>query len=304
MHNRRGESEFYLLVNRSAAEFSQKKIDFLTGELRKAGLQYHLAETGSASEAIAILRRTIPRRPEGIIACGGDGSVVSAAQALIRRTTGLGIYPLGRFNNIYRSLYGEPDLKKAAEHILSNASKKIDHGIIGGKFFLGSIGLGFIPELVAQINNKKRIPRFGIGWSRMASQAAAMVEAKQLSITIDAFRFEMTPRILNINLLQFSAGLPISPASIDDDGKGEAIFDVGQNQAIVSSYIRQIFKKKYIYSDEIRMFRGKKISISPARDLKLYVDGDIIEYSGDSLEIEFFEKKIRVFYSPDPHQRR
>ncbi len=291
----RDQPVYYLLINPTAAGFSRKKIDFLTNELNKAGKPFHAIDITSFEKALVQLRGIVQRRPEGIIACGGDSTVNLAAQTIIRRTTGLGIFPLGRFNNIYRSLFGEPDLDSSVQHILSDQSKRIDHGLASGRFFLGSVGLGLIPEIFDQMKKGKN-PRFGLGWSRLAAQAAATVSPKQISIKIDAFRFDLMPRLLNINLLPYSVGLPIAPAAIDDDGKGEVIFDIGQNKAILSSFIRMIYKKKYIYSDEIRLFRGSKITISPIPRSKLYIDGEIVDHALDMLEIEFFEKKIRVLY--------
>ncbi len=291
-----GQSPFYLLINPSAAGFSRKKIDYLTNELKGAGKQFHSVDITSFDQALVQLKGIVQRHPEAIIACGGDGTVNLAAQTLIRRTTGLGIFPLGRFNNIYFSLHGKPNLSRSVEHILSGQSKKIDHGLASGRFFLGSVGLGLIPEIFEHIN-KGRVPRFGLGWSRLAAQSAAAVSAKEVSIKIDSFRFDLMPRLLNINLLPYSVGLPIAPACIDDDGKGEVIFDIGHDKAILSSFIRMIYKKKYIYSDEIRMFRGSKITISPIPRSKLYIDGEIVEHPLDVLEIEFFEKKIRILHS-------
>jgi diacylglycerol kinase family enzyme len=289
---------YYLIVNSAASGYSKSKIDYLIEEIAGAGGSHHLLEPSSPRDTAVQIRRIIHRRPEGIIACGGDSTVNAVAQHLIRRTSSLGILPLGRFNNIYRSLYGEPDIKKATRHILSHRNRQIDHGLASGHFFLGSIAWGFIPELLELID-KKGMPRFGISWSRYASLAAAQVKSSQFSIKIDAFKFDLAPRMLNINLLPFSLGLQLTAASIDDDGKGEIVFDIGQAGAIFSSYLRQIFKKKYIYSDDIRMFRGSKISISPMKGNRLLFDGEIIDYSAPSLEVEIFEKKIRVFHQPE-----
>jgi diacylglycerol kinase family enzyme len=285
---------FYLLVNHHAAGYSKKKVEFLTGELSRAGLEYRILEPSSADEAVFQVKRIINTRPEGIIACGGDSTVNLAAQHLIRRSPGLGIFPLGRFNNFYRSLFGDPDAATAVRHILSRQSRPIDHGLAGGRFFLGSIGLGLIPEL-HELLDKKGIPRFGISWSRCAATAAAAVSPQEYLIKIDAFRFNISPVLLNLNLLSFTLGLPLVSPSIDEDGKGEIIFDIGRGKAILSSYVRQIYKRKYLYSDEIRMFRGSKISIAPVKGKKLYIDGEITTCRTDSLEIEIFEKKIRIY---------
>jgi diacylglycerol kinase family enzyme len=98
-----------------------------------------------------------------------------------------------------------------------------------------------------------------------------------------------------MNLLPYSVGLPLSPTSAFDDGKAEIIFDTGDGKAILTSFIRKINKGKYVYSDEIRMFRGSKITVSSVRGRKLYIDGEIIKYPEANLSVETFQNKIRVF---------
>ncbi len=286
---------FGIVLNEEAFGFADDKIDFLISELAQSRANWHVIKSFTEKEVTYQVKRLLTRQPVGIIACGGDGTVNLVARNLIRRTCALGIFPLGKYNNIYNSLYGPPDLGEAVDHILSRQNRKIDYGTAGKHFFLGSIGLGLIPNLAELVGQKP--PRFAIGWSRKVSQASSSVKSTQTSIIIDEFKFDITPLCININLLSNSLGLPITPTSIDDDGKAEIVFDIGQGKANLSRFIRKIFKKKYTYSDEIRMYRGQKISITPTDKRKLYVDGDIIKLTDDTLKVETFPNKIRVYYN-------
>lgn len=288
-----------IIVNPQAAEYSKNKIDFLINEITAMGGRYFLNVPESAEECTNHIKRIINKQPNGIIVCGGDGTVNLVARSMIRRKIGLGIYPLGRFNNIYRSLYGKPDLKKAVRHILSLRTFRIDCGMAGRQFFLNAVAFGLIPEMLELLLVKKN-PRTAIGWSRLAAQAAAAVDIKPISIKLDAFAFELSPQILNINILSHCLGMPVTPASINDDGKSEVAFDVGKKTAIMSSYIRQVYKKKYIYSDEIRMYRGQRISIVDVKGRKMYIDGEITESRTPEIDIEILPGRIRVFHESQP----
>ncbi len=288
-----------VIVNPKAAEYSKNKIDFLLGAITTAGGRYFLSAPESAEDCTNHIKRIINRRPHGIIVCGGDGTVNLAARSMIRKKIGLGIYPLGRFNNIYRSLYGEPDLKKAVKHILSLRTNRIDCGTAGRQFFLNAVAFGLIPEMLEMLLIKKN-PRTAIGWSRLAARAAAAVDIRPLSVKLDAFAFELTPQVLNVNILSHCLGLPMAPVSVNNDGKSEVAFDVGNKKAIMSSYIRQIYKKKYIYSDEIRMYRGQRISISNVKGKKMYIDGEISECRTSEIDIEILPGRIRIFHEGQP----
>ncbi|UCD17949.1 MAG: hypothetical protein JSV44_03320 [Candidatus Zixiibacteriota bacterium] len=294
----RSRSHYCLVINSHACGYSRERIARLINAVTGAGASYHVIESDILKEVSFRIKRCLPKSPTGVIACGGDTTVNLVARHLIRRTCALGIYPLGRFNNIYRSLYGKPDYQQATHHILSGESRRIDQGLISGKFFLGSVGLGLIPEMYELIH-KKRIPRFGIGWSRLAASAAAAVRSRKLSLKVDAFGFDVAPLTLNINLLPYTLGLSLVPACIDDDGKCEVTFDSGRGQAIFSGYIRQIFKGKYTYADDIRMYRGTKIAINPVTAGKIYLDGELLDPPDEEVKIEIFPKRIRVFHSPE-----
>ena len=286
---------YNIIGNPAATDYSKDKVDRLCKAIVDSGGRYFLSIPDSEKNLLYHIKRIVSKSPGGIIVCGGDGTVNMVARHIIRRTISLGIIPMGRFNNIYRSLYGPPDFSGALEHILSRRNKKIDYALASGNFFLGSLAFGFIPQLCELLKSRK-IPRFAISWSRLAAQAAAMVEPTPLSIKIDAFGFEFTPQTFSVNLLPYSCGLPIVQSYSPDDGKCEVVLDIGEGRAILSSYARQLFKKKYIYSDDIRLYRGERISISSVKGKKVYIDGELMTLKEPEMRIEVHPQKIRIFY--------
>lgn len=286
---------YNIVTNRSTPDYSPKKIQFLINEIERSGGRYFITEPESSDELVTKVKHIINKKPDGLIVCGGDGTVNLVARYLARRMIRLGIIPMGRFNNIYRSLYGPPDFKNAVEHIISGGEKKIDSATVSGHFFLGSIGLGLLPEMFRILENK-RTPYFGIGWSRLAAEASAAVKTRQMTLKMDEFQFDLSPLTLSFNLLPYSLGLPLTPASLVDDGKCEIVFDVDQSKVMMSRFIRAIFRRKYIYSDEIRMFRGRRISLSPVEGETMYIDGELIPCPASELNIEIQEKRIRIFH--------
>lgn len=283
-----------IVSNSKASGYSRENVDSLIRRIARRKANWHIIDSIAGKEAVHEIRQLLSRKPVAIIACGGDSTVNFVGRNLVRRTSVLGILPLGKFNNIFRSLYGIPDIKKAIDMILSGQSRKIDCGTVSGRFFLGTIALGLVPNLYEYIS-ERRTPRFGIGWSRAASQAAASVEPTSIVLSVDEFKFKIAPLILNVNLLSHAVRLPFMPAAVDDDGKMEITFDTGKGEAILSSYVRKIFTEKYVYSDEIKMYRGKKITIAPIAGNKVYLDGEIKRFEKGSLEIEVLPSRIRIF---------
>jgi len=287
---------YNIIVNPTAANHSVNKVKMLTEAIVSAGSRYFITEPDSQRSCVEFLKKIVNKKPNGIIVCGGDGTVNLTAKNIIRRTISLGIYPLGKENNIYHSLCGKPDLDTAIEHILSRNSLRVDYGMAANNFFMGSVGLGLIPELHEILKSKKSYPRFGIGWWRLATTASTATDVKPVSLKIDAFAFDLTPQLININLLSHSSGLKLAPSSICDDGKCEISFDAGDQNVKISDYITKIFKEKYIYSDDIRMFRGQLITLNNVGGRKLYIDGEIIRLGSGELQVEVQPSRIRVYH--------
>jgi diacylglycerol kinase family enzyme len=307
---RTNRNHFALLINRAAAGYQEALISKLIGAISKAGESYTVYEPASAldllrqSEVACGLRRAtsdLPRPYEkagkvtALIACGGDGTFNLAARAAWRTDLPIGLYPMGRLNNIARSLYGGVDTDNAIKHFLEGRSTQADVGMAGNLPFYGSVGLGFTERLAEELS-RRNPPRFAIGWSQLSAEVAAKVTPEKIVLRVDSFRFEIAPLMLNINLLAYSAGLPLTPPSIAGDGFAEIVFDVGPTAGHFSSFVRLIHKKKYLYGDDFRLYRGRSIMMQPVKGRVLCLDGEPVAVPAETLEIKIEDKKLHILH--------
>ena len=299
---------FAILVNKKAENYDPKAVTRLTAAIKSAGGYHSVFEPSTAMNMMLQARVAVGQdKPTGelqlpfarggkisaLIACGGDGSFNLVARAGLQADLPVGVLPLGKFNNIARSLYGSAVPSEVTKRLLDGAYEKIDIGRVADQYFFGSVGLGFVSHLAEELEGRA-LPRFAIGWSQVGSKAAAGVPVRKSVLKVDSFRFEASPVIININLLPYSAGLPLSPASIADDGMAEIILDQGNKPGDFSAYTRLIFKKKYLYGNEVRLYRGREITIQPLRGRMLYLDGELLKLPTDILEIKVENKKLSV----------
>jgi diacylglycerol kinase family enzyme len=300
---------YCLLPNRAASRCDQRAIKRLTALIRKRGGRYTVLESRSALDLHRQAQQVAGRRKRSrylaqniskwgpitaAVACGGDGTFNLVAREAMTTDLPVGILPLGRMNNICRSLYGSTDTAVAIEKILAGKCRMIDSARVATQVFFGSIGMGFLPELARLLEEKKR-PRFGFGWSQLGARAAADVAVTPLIVKVDSFRFDASPIILSVNLLPWSTGLPLSPASIPDDGFAEIILDHGNMVGEFGTFVRLIHKRKYLYGDVVRMYRGTTVTCQPTRGRSLYLDGELIELSANVLELQVGPHQVKVF---------
>lgn len=300
---------YCLLLNRKTARFDQRAVDRLTTALRKVGGRHTTLDTVSAMDLHRQAQQVAGKRRRsrflahniskygpitGVIACGGDGTFNLVAREALAADLPVGILPMGRLNNIARSICGSAGIADSIERIISGSYKKIDTARVSNQQFFGSIGLGFVPELARALETTKP-PRWGVGWSHLGARAAADVTVDSTIVKVDSFRFEIKPIIFNVNLLSHSAGLPLSPASVSDDGHAEIIFDLGDKIGEFGTYTRLIQKRKYLYGDDIRLYRGVTITVQPTRGRLLYLDGELLELPTNVLEIQVGPDQVKVF---------
>jgi len=302
-------THFGILVNRTAKNYDRSQVSRLLEAIRKKNNYYTIVEPPSAvdllhrAEALAgtrrFRRRLTPdeqRRGEisALIAAGGDGTVNLVARAALDAAMPLGILPLGRQNNIAASLYESTKPDKCIAKILEKKTKRIDFATVANQKFFGSLGLGLIPNLEKLLSHNGK-PRFSFGWSSLGSKAAAGCVIRNSIIKVDAFRFEIAPLLLNINLLPYSAGIKISPVSGQSDGLAEVIFDVNIKPKEIGGVLKKLNNGKFVYGDEIRLFRGRRISIQPTSGMTMYLDGELLELPADYIEIEVGSKHLMVY---------
>ena len=298
-----------MLVNKKAGSYSKRAVSDLIGAIKKAHASYTVYEPESAidvlkqAEVASGKRRPSRKYPApyagsgpvtSMIACGGDGTFNLVGRAALKAKLPMGIIPLGKINNLARHYLGSAETGGAIKKIIAGAISQADCAYASGLPFFGSIGMGFTPSLAEAIE-ADGLPRLALGWGRIGARTAADVPLKKTVIKVDSFRFEVRPIILNINVISFTAGLPISPASISDDGIAEILLDHEANIGNFSRYTRLISRRKYLYGDDVRLYRGQSIICQLVKGRTLYIDGELIEIPSDVLEVKIGSEKLSVF---------
>ncbi len=298
-----------ILVNRKATDFKPELVEKAISAIRENNGQYTVftPETGMEFFDMALAavgrkrgRRLLPtgfdRRGKvtGLIAVGGDGSFNLAARAGLQAEIPVGVVPCGRFNNIARSLCGNCDPAVVLERIVAQTYTALDVGMVGNQPFFGCLAIGLIPHLARLLQTNKR-PRWAVGWSRLAQQAVSEVRVKSTVIKIDAFRFEISPRMINFSLLPNAVGLPLTPPAIFDDGCGEIAFDIGDSGTDFGAFVKQVSKNKYYYRNEVRLYRGTSMHLQPARGRLVYLDGELLEVPDNVLLVQVKRKALKVY---------
>ena len=133
----------------------------LKKKMLKDRIDFSYEYTTKQKNAEIISMNAVSSGYDVIVACGGDGTVMSAINGIYDSGAKLGVLPLGTSNDFAKHL-GLQDLQKALCSLSNGKEKKIDLGIaelnVKGKqkkvLFCSTSGIGFDAKLL-KLNNYK-----------------------------------------------------------------------------------------------------------------------------------------------------
>lgn len=94
--------------------------------------------TVSSQQSDAAFQRALDQQPDAIVCCGGDGTLSSTADRLLRAGAGLplGYIPAGTTNDFANFLGLPKEAAQAAELITTGTAEPIDIGRFGDRYFV------------------------------------------------------------------------------------------------------------------------------------------------------------------------
>jgi diacylglycerol kinase family enzyme len=133
-------------------------------------------ETDGRDDATALTRRAAADGFDLVVILGGDGTANEAANGLAGSSTALACLPGGRTNVLCRALGGSSDLMEAAGSLVraaeSFAPRRIDLGLMNGRFFAFASNVGFAAATNAHLERRPRLKaRFGERYYALAGMA-------------------------------------------------------------------------------------------------------------------------------------
>ncbi|HEY7960430.1 MAG TPA: diacylglycerol kinase family protein [Solirubrobacteraceae bacterium] len=134
-------------------------------------------DTEARGHATTLCREAAHEGYDVVVAFGGDGTVNEAANGLMGSSTPLTCLP-GGSANVFGKMLGIPGgLVDATEHLLAMADdwqpRKVDIGVVNGRYFTFSSGLGLDASVVQRVDSNPRLKaRYGpwfFTWAAIAT---------------------------------------------------------------------------------------------------------------------------------------
>ena len=133
-----------LIINPISGTITKKGLaQKIESELRRRGFDIDIRNTQGRGDATRLAGIAVDEGFDGVLACGGDGTVNETARALCGTGVPLGIIPAGSGNGLARHIAIPIDPMLSLDVIAERHIQDCDYGSVNGREFFCTFGVGF-----------------------------------------------------------------------------------------------------------------------------------------------------------------
>ena len=241
-----------------------------------------------------------------VVAIGGDGTINEVARSLVHTDTILGIVPCGSGNGLARHLQIPLDYRKALRMINDGNNVSIDYGLINGRPFFCTCGMGFDANVSYRFSaSTKRGLRTYI---ENTITALAKYKPETYELIIDPNKpqtSDLKPQTFSAftialaNASQYGNNAYIAPYASMADGLMDVtiIEPFPMTEAPAMAY--RLFSGKFEDgAKHIRMFQTSRLRIVRERAGVIHCDGDPMKAERE-IEVSIVPGGLRVICESD-----
>ncbi len=240
----------------------------------------NLAVTVEPFEALPEIARDIVRLRKSadlVVVCGGDGSVSSAAVAVMESGLPMGIIPMGTANDLARTLEIPLELVEAAGVIARGDTRAIDIGTVNGHAFFNVASIGLSADLAGGLDPvlKRRFGRLGYALAAMkvlarARPFAATIAENGKTISVKTYQIAIG------NGRHYGGGNVVEETARIDDGHLDLYSLEVSNLWKLALMLRSFRSGRHGAWSEVRTARSVEFDIKTRRPMPVNADGEIV----------------------------
>ena len=262
--------------------------------LAQSGIAVEVAECARGQAPGQVLLEHATRTHESLIVAGGDGTIRSAARALISLGRPVGLAPLGTANDLARGLGIPNDLVEAARIIASGKTRLIDVALANDELFFNGAGIGLGPALTNEMDAKEKAALGVLAYFKALLRAVGRRSSFRADIDCDGRRLRL--RVMQVTIANgryYGGGMTVAREARLDDSMLDvlAIKPFG-----LWSVLKLAPKLRWGLSmpvSEIATERGRCIKVKTRRRMQITTDGELTTRTPVTFEVR--PRTLRVF---------
>lgn len=266
-----------VLTNPTAGRGRAARVrDAASARLEDAGWRVRHVAGRDADEALELAFKAVADGPDALVACGGDGLVHLAVQALAGTAVPLGVLPAGTGNDVARVL-GVPrdDPSAAAAHLLAWRPRPMDLARIGDRYFATVLAAGF-DAVVNERANEMTWPRGQMRYNLATLAELRTFEPLHYVLDLDGEARTLEAMLVAVgNGPSFGGGLRITEGALVDDGLLDVVVIKPMSRwGLVRTYPK-LFSGTHVDHPQYERHRVRRVTVASA-GIVGYADGERI----------------------------
>jgi diacylglycerol kinase (ATP) len=281
------------VVNPTAGRGRTKKLlPRLRSALEAVGVSVHVA--GDLDDSLDTARRAVDRG-EGVVACGGDGTVSELAAIVADGCGVLGIVPTGAGNDFARHLGIDPRQPLAAvDALTAGRVGAVDLGLAQSADGIAAVfttvaNTGFDADANRWANDVRWATGVPLYVAAMLRTLAAY-RPQPLRVSVDGVTWEGDAWLAAVaNTRYYAGGMMIAPGAEVDDGALDVCIVRGTSTAELLMRFPRVYRGTHVGLKSVVTMRGSLVeleSVGGDRPMEVWASGERIGPLPASIELQ------------------
>lgn len=272
----------------------------ITERLQAADIDVETSWTECRGDATRLAREAVMAGVDGVLACGGDGTVNETARAMTGTGVPMGIIPAGSGNGLARHLAIPIDPLLSLDIISEGIVTACDYGTANGTPFFCTFGVGFDAAVSDRFANCGG--RGKLNYIKSAIEEALTYRTEKYTVETDSGT--IVPDALLIaccNASQYGNNAYIAPQASITDGLLDLMVVSGSNLLTRAAVGLEMLAGTLANSQLADVIRVTKATIERENEGPAHVDGEPV-MMGRHIDIECHHSGLHLFTPADEHR--
>jgi YegS/Rv2252/BmrU family lipid kinase len=280
-----------LLINKRARRGSES-YEPIVEKLRQGGIKIITPEGPEDLPVQDKIRQT--KGYDLIIIGGGDGTLNTAAPALIEAGLPVGILPLGTANDLAKTLSIPQDPLEAVDTILHGQLRAIDIGVVNNHVFLNVASIGFSADLADQLTADIKKKWGSLGYGLTALRLLRRFRRFTLYIEHDGVVEKVRTIQASVgNGRHYGGGMTVEASATADDGRLDFYSLEVKHWWELLALLPSLRKGTHGKAEKVRAFQTTAIRLNTRKPMPINTDGELSTYTPAVFSIK--PKALQVY---------
>lgn len=263
------------IANRKSGQSELDRIHACLDKLRAAGMAVEEQITEQPSDIPALIRHH-QGDCDLVVVGGGDGTVNTAAPALLDTGLPFAVLPLGTANDLARTLGLPNDPLVACDAILNGQRHRIDLGRVNDHYFFNVAHIGLGEKVSRQLHDGEKKRWGALSYVRSLVRVIRTYRPFRATIICDGRKIRLRAIQITVGNGRFyGGGIPVTAEARIDDQQLDLYSLRPQPLWQLAALAPWVRFGRHTELEQVPALSGRRIEIRTSRPLRIDTDGEI-----------------------------